>query len=198
MKAEQANISAILMASGYSKRMGQNKLLLPFGHTTLLGRMLDILHASGVIREMILVARENDVIQAGKARVDRVIKNETAEQGISQSIRLGTKKAKEDFYLFMPGDQPLLEPRHIRQIGLLAMEGKIVAPCANGVIRGPCLFSNVFKRELCELEGEEGGKKIIQRHAGVVIQTEISPSEALEDADTWDIYKKMLKKINLA
>lgn len=198
MEEEPIYISAILMASGYSKRMGQNKLLLPFGDTTLLGRTLDVLHASQMIDEMILIAREESVRTAGRERVDHVVENNRAAQGISQSVRLGAERARGTFYLFMPCDQPLLEPRHIRQIGRLAAEGKIVVPCINQKIRGPCLFSRVFKKELCELQGEEGGKKIIQRHMDDVICTEILPPYALEDVDTWEEYEKISKKINSA
>src|SRR4030067_719174 len=35
-------ISAIILAAGESKRMGQPKMLLPWGHTTVLGHVIEV------------------------------------------------------------------------------------------------------------------------------------------------------------
>ncbi len=48
------NISAILLAAGLSSRMGQPKLLLPWGGTTVLGQVVSTFAAAG-IEEIIVV-----------------------------------------------------------------------------------------------------------------------------------------------
>ena len=51
------NIAAIVLAAGLSRRMGKNKLLLPFGNSSLLGRSLALV-ASLPYAERILVTTE--------------------------------------------------------------------------------------------------------------------------------------------
>ena len=48
------NISAILLAAGLSSRMGQPKLLLPWGERTVLGQVVATFAAAG-IEEIIVV-----------------------------------------------------------------------------------------------------------------------------------------------
>ncbi len=197
MKAKK--VSAIIMAAGFSKRMeGRNKLLLPFEGKTLLGHTLEILQEASYITEIIVVVRSGDVAKVCIGNADKIIFNQYAQEGISASIRIGVQYATGDYYLFLPADQPLLKAKHIDQICEKGEKNKIVIPCSEKIPRGPCLFSNVFKKELLELQGDRGGKQVIQKHQDAVVYTEIQPSDALEDADTWAIYsslKKISKKI---
>ena len=42
------NISAVILAAGKSVRMGQPKMLMPWGNTTVLGKVIETLQAAGV------------------------------------------------------------------------------------------------------------------------------------------------------
>ena len=41
-------ITAIILAAGQSKRMGQPKMLLPWGETTVLGQVIETVQSAGV------------------------------------------------------------------------------------------------------------------------------------------------------
>jgi molybdenum cofactor cytidylyltransferase len=42
------SISAILLAAGQSKRMGRPKMLLPWGNTTVLGKVIETIRNAGI------------------------------------------------------------------------------------------------------------------------------------------------------
>lgn len=194
-KMNQKHITAIIMASGFSTRMGaQNKLLLPFAEHTLLEHTLETLLQTPSIRETIAVVRIDEVASLCTGKVDKIIFNQEAQEGISASIRLGVQSATGDYYLFLPGDQPFLKADHLEQICQCAQKGKIIVPCADDMPKGPCLFSDEFKNDLMLLQGSHGGKQIIINNQSSIIYTKISPSEALDDIDTQENYKRLRKK----
>ena len=54
LKETGMNISAMILAAGKSVRMGQQKMLMPWGNTTVLGKVIETLQAAGV-EDIILV-----------------------------------------------------------------------------------------------------------------------------------------------
>ena len=58
-------ISAIILASGYSRRMGKNKLLLKYEGKSLIEHTIDTILQCD-FSEVILVAREEEIIEIGK------------------------------------------------------------------------------------------------------------------------------------
>ncbi|MCJ7434895.1 MAG: NTP transferase domain-containing protein, partial [Anaerolineales bacterium] len=52
-------VTAIILAAGQSRRMGQPKMLLPWGETTVLGQAIETIKAAGM---------ENIVVVTGGAR----------------------------------------------------------------------------------------------------------------------------------
>ena len=107
------NISAIILAAGQSKRMGRPKMTLPWGNTTVLGRVIETLHQAGI---------EDILVVTGGAKVEveniaatyqsRTTHNENFEnEEMLTSIQLGIRaqKAKSEATLICLGDQPQVE-----------------------------------------------------------------------------------------
>ncbi len=63
-EAKTSLVSAILLAAGKSERMGQNKLLLPFGGRTVIQRTLDSLLASRAGEVIVVLGNKAQEINA--------------------------------------------------------------------------------------------------------------------------------------
>ena len=68
-------INAIIMASGLSKRMGENKLLLKYKNIPLVEHVLKEIKKCD-FNEVILVSQYEEVLNLGKKYNFKIIKNE--------------------------------------------------------------------------------------------------------------------------
>ncbi len=186
-------VSAIVMASGLSRRMGGvNKLLLPVDGKPLIAHTLSLIASAPALTESIVVTQNPEIRALARAHGARCVENPAPQLGQSQSVRLGTAAASGDFYLFLPGDQPYLRPSDIALLIRMAETGRIVSPRAEGQPSSPTLFCASFRDELLALEGDNGGGALKRRYADRVDYVEL-PRETLRDIDNWDDYQALLQ-----
>jgi molybdenum cofactor cytidylyltransferase len=187
-------VSAIIMASGYSKRMKRNKLFLEFRGKTLIQQTIDkVLQCA--FSQVILVARERECLLLGKENGIITIENRNADKGISESIKLGLANAENcDGYMFFTVDQPLLDANTIHRLLEVFHQNKnhIILPVYKGRRGSPVIFPYKFKEELMNLEGDTGGKSIINQYLEEVCFVDIADEKSLFDVDTQKDYEKVL------
>ena len=82
--------SAIIIAGGYSSRMGELKALLPMGGTTVLNQSINLFRSCGVNDIMVVTGHRAEEVRAvaEKAGV-RTTHNPDFAQGMYSSIRAG-------------------------------------------------------------------------------------------------------------
>lgn len=182
--------SAIVMASGLSRRMGKNKLLLPYRGKPIAAYTLDLVKGLD-LKERILVTAYDEVAALGKERGFQVVINDENEEGKAASIRKGLDAAEDaDGYLFFVADQPLLKKETVeKMLRLFEKENRIIAPVYRGRKGNPVLFPAGFKEELSGLTGDEGGSKIVKRES--YLPLEIDNPRELEDIDTVESYERL-------
>ena len=188
-------LTAIILASGFSRRMGQNKLLLKYRGKSMIEHAIETILQCD-FSEVILVAREEEIIEIGSRNGLKVIKNENAVKGISESIKLGVMHAKEtEGYMFFTADQPFLRIDTIKEIAMEFRENSayIIVPRCDGKRGSPVIFPNSFKKDFLKLEGDVGGKVIINKNLDKVKFVEIQDSRNLFDIDTNENYENILK-----
>lgn len=187
-------ISAIILAAGYSRRMGVNKLLLKYRGKTLIERTIDTILQCG-FSEVILVGREEEVIEVGNRNDVTVIKNQNADKGISESIKLGVINANEtDGYMFFTADQPFLGIDTIKCLIREFIENPtyIIVPKCDVRLGNPVIFPPEFKGDFIKLQGDVGGKIIINKNLHRVRYIETSDSWELFDVDTSENYEYII------
>ncbi len=188
-------LTAIILASGFSRRMGQNKLLLKYRGKSLIEHTIETILQCG-FSEVILVAREEEIIEIGNRNGLKVIENENAVKGISESIKLGVMHANEtEGYMFFTADQPFLRIDTIKEIAAEFRENSayIIVPRCDGKRGSPVIFPSSFKEDFLKLEGDVGGKVIINKNLDKVKFVEIQDSRNLFDIDTNENYENILK-----
>lgn len=159
-----SNLSAIIMASGLSKRMGECKLSLPFAHSTVLETFLDNI-SYNIFAQVILVLGEN-IILPQNDNILTVI-NRNPELGQSHSLKLGIDKVNpENDLICFVADQPLLSRRIITELVNFHRENptKIIVPTVEGENRNPVIFPAKFRNELKVLSGDVGGRTVIKNN----------------------------------
>ncbi len=193
------NISAILLAAGESKRMGREKLSLPWGKETILERSLQALLASRV-KEVIVVVNERTegIIRHRSGKRVKVVTNPDYRRGMSSSIRWGVKHLSPECegILIALGDQPLLRSQTINALvkAFGRERSKIIIPSFKGEKGHPVIFPKHYEKELLGLRGDQGGKSTIKRHPKEVRLIPVRSEGVLRDIDTWSEYKKEVKK----
>ncbi|PHV71399.1 hypothetical protein CS063_04950 [Sporanaerobium hydrogeniformans] len=196
-------ITAIILASGFSKRFKGNKLLALYEEKPLIMHVID-----KVIRqdfyEVIIVSQYDEILSlVSSARsikgIIKFIKNNNPQRGISESIKLGVKVSQPcDAYMFFVGDAPLIGGETIENmIGMYktleAKETAILCPVYEGERGNPVIFAKTYKEELMGLSGDEGGKQLIARHKERVIGYEIDHHKELFDIDTQLDFNQLLQ-----
>ncbi|MEG2194384.1 MAG: molybdenum cofactor cytidylyltransferase [Terrisporobacter sp.] len=187
-------ISAIIMASGFSKRMGRNKLLMKYNDKFLIEHTLNIISQCD-FKEKILVTQYEEVGKLGEVLNFKVIINNCPNKGQSESIKLGVENSnKSESYMFFVGDQPLLNKNDIEKLINVFQEDTnyIVIPKYKGCCGNPVIYPSKYKEEILKLEGDKGGKAIIKS------TSKIKYVEVLEntlfDIDNIDDFNNLLER----
>lgn len=190
-----SKISAILLGAGESKRMGVDKLSLPWGRETVLEHCLETLLKSEV-KEVVVVLGHRDKISKSLSRNRKVktVVNPLFRKGMSTSIRRGLQMIHpySQGVLIALGDQPYLKTRTINALIRVFSQRKkgIILPSFRGKIGHPVIFSQKYKKELLGLKGDVGGRFIIERHSEDVRKVPIKSVGVVKDIDTWQDYVK--------
>ena len=112
-------LAAIVLAAGYSSRMGEFKPLLPLGGVSALARSIHLFQTAG-IREVIAVLghRAGELRPIAERYGARCVINPHYEQGMYSSIVAGCAALPADVKgaFALPADIPLVRPSTIRQL----------------------------------------------------------------------------------
>ena len=195
-------ISAILLGAGESKRMGFDKLSLPWGKKTVLERCFQTLLRSKV-REVVIVRglRNRAVRNPFYGKKIKIVTNPHPGGGMSTSIRKGLRAIcpGSDGILIALGDQPFLKTRTINALIRVFDREKerIIVPSFQGKTGHPVIFHKAYKKELMNLKGDVGGRSIIERHREEVRVVRVRSIGVVKDVDTWQDYEKWTKKVGV-
>ncbi len=184
------------MASGFSKRMNKDKLTLSIGEELVIEKVIKAAKESK-LDEIILVYQKEQIRDIGIKYNIKTIFNPCPEKGQSESMKLGIKASdlKSRAFMFIVGDQPLL---NYKTINLLIdtfnnNDNEIVVPVYREEKGSPTLFSSKLKDKLLEVEGDKGGRKIIQEMPNSVKLLSIEDFRVGLDIDTWDEYQQLIE-----
>jgi molybdenum cofactor cytidylyltransferase len=186
------NISAIILAAGMSRRMGVNKLSLPYRGKPLIQHTLDLVREIDFMECILVISPENaselgfnNTSESGFCDNVRINYNLYPERGQSYSVSLGVQEAKGEGYLFFTGDQPLLTVKLVEEIIVNATSNRIVFPSdENGNPSNPTFFGRDFREELLSVKGDEGGRQIRRKYPDACYSFTPKNTKQLKDIDT--------------
>jgi molybdenum cofactor cytidylyltransferase len=195
------SVGAIVLAAGRSRRMGTQKLLLPFGPSTVIGRVVDQVQRSAVDRILVVVGEDRArLIEALGDRPVQWVLNPEALGDMLSSVRCGLRALppEDAGVLVVLGDQPGITAAAVD--GLLQAfrsgAGRIVVPSCGGRRGHPLLLDRCYVGELLEHFDGVGLRGFLRAHAAEVIEVPLPASAILEDMDEPADYLRLRGALN--
>jgi molybdenum cofactor cytidylyltransferase len=188
-------ISAVVAAAGLSRRMGTPKMLLPWGNTSVLGKVVETVHAGGA-EEIIVVGRE--ALREEIARLTEsfpvrgMFVDEKMPGDMLTSIQLGLAQAKGRAALVCPGDQPQGEVSVVREIVEAWKKARyaIVIPSFQKKRGHPWLLDACLWQDFLTVQSPLTPRDFLNRHKNKIFYVEMNRPSILLDLDTPADYEK--------
>ena len=187
-------ITGIILASGFSQRMNKNKLLLEVEGIPLVERVIKAVKSSN-IDKCVLIYQKDEIKEIAYTHGIRAVHNPYADEGQSAAVKIGVKSSHPDTdgFIFFVGDQPYLNPSTINKLidEFQKEKDTIVVPLYNGKRGNPVIFPSTLKEDLLRLDGDNGGRKIIEEKEERVKLVTIENGIEGKDIDTEEDYIKL-------
>lgn len=195
---------ALLPAAGLSRRMGTQKLLLPFGAGTVLEAVIGNLRAAGLTP--ILCVLSEATLQGLRPLGEdvTVLINPAPERGYASSLaialdalgRAEPAALREGSFCLMLGDLPTARARDMARLRA-AFERRpagytALAPYREGRFGHPIFMEGLWRARLRAAAGDRGGRGILEAHEGEVLTVE-GEDGFFDDLDTPEDYRRVCR-----
>ncbi len=196
------NFAAVILAAGYSSRMGDFKPLLKFGEYTALETIINTFTTSGICNIIVVVGhRGNEIIDVLKGSQVKCIDNKNYFQGMYSSVLKGIEILKEDVNAFfmLPVDIPLVKVHTIETLKsqYLCCDKGIIYPTFNGKRGHPPLIDCKYKDIIVKTNEDGGLKNILSKFDEDSLNVPVFDKFTTMDMDTKSDYMELLKYSNL-
>ncbi len=189
-------ISCAILAAGFSRRMGEDKLALCLGGETILGHAVENARQSGADEVFIVTRPEQEwvVRQFSKMGI-RIVPNPYSARGMSTSVQaaISASHPLTQGIIFALGDQPFIAPRVYRSLVKSYKEGLnlVTYPYYQNKKGNPQLFDRRTWPLLMKLRGDQGGRGIIPQIPDEGIRGVEMPCSGINmDIDTAEEYER--------
>ncbi len=187
----QPRIAALVLSAGRSSRMAPaNKLLIEIDGVPMARRAVDAALASQAVATIAVIGNDAARVRQAFAGCDiAIVENPDFAAGLSSSLRAGLASLPDDIdgVLVLLGDMPRITAAHLdRLIAAFAPdEGRAICIPTHRAKRGnPILWSARFLPDMRALDGDQGARGLIGRHADQVCEVEMPDDAVLLDVDT--------------
>lgn len=190
-------ITGIILASGFSRRMGEDKLLLKLKDESIIETVIKSAHGSNLDRVIIVYRKEEIKKIADKYNLDTII-NENADLGQSESIKTGVKSIeKQTDFMFIMGDQPFIDSELINRLikQYYSCDKDILVPYYNEQRGMPSIIGRKYKDELLKLQGDKGGRDLMNKYSSDVKKLYLEDDKRGTDIDTLEDLERVKKWI---
>jgi molybdenum cofactor cytidylyltransferase len=194
-------IAAIVLAAGESRRMGRQKLVLPYSGTTVIEHIVDQVLASDAAQTIVVTGHDSQAVEAAMlGKPVTLVENRQYKDGMLTSIRAGLQIVSPGAAGFMVvlGDQPSIDARVINQLiaGFHAVEKGIIVPLYDGDTGHPIVISMSYREDVMTKFDDTGLRGLIYGHPEYVHRLPVTTPGVLRDMDTPEDYERELKEIS--
>ncbi len=191
-------IWAIILAAGESRRMGQPKLLLPFGEKTIIETVVEKVVSSKVNNTLVVLGSEREKVEKKVKNFPvKVVFNPDYPSGMLSSVLCGFKTLPEETQavVVVLGDQPSVSTEVIDKIvDAYQKTGKgIVLPVYEKERGHPVVLDMKYKNEVERLSPDIGLRGTVYSHPEDILEVDVNAPEILQDIDDEADYKRELK-----
>jgi len=163
---DQKNVFALVLAAGSASRFGSTKQIELVDGIPLARRAMDAaIKVCGDQTALVVGHDWSAVKDACDSRAGFIIYNDRFGDGIGTSIALGTRSLRHVAHaiIVMLADQPLITAGHLRALidAWSGADNEIVATSFASSMGPPVLFPRACFADIAALEGDAGGKHLL-------------------------------------
>jgi len=175
--------------------MGVQKLLLPFGGTTVVGHIVSELNRSVVDTVIVVVGHDGDrVAEELSGRSVSIATNPNYKAGMLSSVRCGLDALPKqcDAVMVALGDQPAISAGLVDEMvqSFGSTDKGILVPLYRGKRGHPILFSVGYRDEVLERYDDVGLRGLLRTHPDDVYELDVPTSAVLSDMDYPEDYQR--------
>ncbi len=188
-------ISVIILAAGESKRMGQPKMLLPWGTATVLGQVIATFQEAGIEDILVVTGGAHEQVEkvVKQHQVLSIFNDQYANGEMLSSLQLGLRmqSSQTEAALIGLGDQPQVQARTVRLICKRFQQGKarLIVPSFQRRRGHPWLVEQSLWQELLEMKSPQSPRDFLHEHANEIDYVEVDTSTIFADIDTPEDYQ---------
>jgi molybdenum cofactor cytidylyltransferase len=193
-------VAGVILAAGYSARMGRPKALLPMGQggRTFIDQLIDTLRRAGLETIVVVAGADADRILDAMASTTppvRIVQNSDPSKGQLSSLLVALAAlggVAVEAALVMPVDQPLVSADTVRLVleAYRRSGAPIVRPAGPSRHGHPVIFDRSLFEELGRADLAYGARGVIEAHRDAVVDVRVDDEGAFVDIDTPEDYRR--------
>ena len=190
----RVRLGAIVPAAGFSRRMGREKILLPFGDSTILETVLRTLGEAGVAPAAIAVVLRPDLAGAREiaGRLGAtVLVNPDPEGEMMSSIRIGLPALPDplDAFFVWPADHPAVALDTVSRLAAAADPDLAWIPRYRGRRGHPALVGAALRPDAAAVPDGLGLRELWRLRQDAVRELDVDDPGVVANADTPEEYE---------
>ena len=183
-------IAAIILAAGQSRRMGQPKMILPWGPLTVIEHVITVFQSAN-IRDILVVtggarAQVESLLESYAVRTIHNSEYEHGEMLSSLQRGLGGMRSEAEAVLIGLGDQPQVQEQTVRQVTETYRQSRslLVMPSFQKRRGHPWLVARPLWKELLTMSSPASPRDFLNRHSTDILYANVDTPSILHDLDT--------------
>ena len=192
-------VAAIVLAAGFSSRMGEFKPLLQLGGATVLERAVTLFREVGIADVRVVTGHRAEELEPFLARLEvHSVENPHYRDGMFSSVAAGaaTIEPEVDGFFVLPVDVPLVRSGTVRRLFDKWRQGDwdVVYPCFLGERGHPPFIAGRRAQEIAGWEGDGGLRGALAQWESDALEVAVADETILCDMDTPDDYRRLLER----
>jgi CTP:molybdopterin cytidylyltransferase MocA/HD superfamily phosphohydrolase YqeK len=195
-------LTAIILAAGYSSRMGEFKPLLPFGGTTVLERAIRLFREAGIHDIKVVVGhRSSELLPLLERLKVQPLPNERYQEGMFSSVLTAAASLTPESgaFFLLPVDIPLVRRETVELMARSyerTVKG-ILYPAFRGTPGHPPLISASYRDTILSWHGNGGLKDLLMQYESDTAAVETGDEGILLDMDTTEDYERLQRRLTI-
>lgn len=193
---DPARLAAVVLAAGLSRRMGRPKMLLPWGKTSVIRHVVDILEEAGLHNIFVVTGSGKESIEneLNNTQSHLVFNPKFADEEMIVSLQTGLTRLPEyiDIALIVLGDQPQIEAPIVRQLILEyhKTHHRLIIPSYQMRRGHPWLVHRSLWNEILSLQPHQTMRDFLALESNLIHYLVVDHPSILRDLDTMEDWEQ--------
>ena len=189
-------IAAIILAAGQSRRMGQPKMVLPWGKLTVIEHVITVFQRAGIEDILVVTGADREQVEhALEPYTIRFVHNQEYRYGeMLSSLQHGLRgmKPEAEATLIGLGDQPQVQESTVRLVMGAHLQNRtgLVVPSFQKRRGHPWLAARSLWGELLSMSPPASLRDFLNQHSAEIDYVNLDTSSILADLDTPHDYER--------